>query len=357
MRIGLVLAAGGSVGVAYHGAVLAALQEVTGWDPARAELMVGTSAGSLTAAMLRAGVPAADLARISEGEPLSPEGERLAAVGRPHRPRPSPTDALAFRPVGDPGAVLHALTHPCSMSLRALAIAALPAGGISTDALSAGIDAVYDGTWPDRPLWICSYDLRAGDRVVFGRAGGPPASVGQAVAASCAIPMYFRPVQIGGRRYVDGGVHSMVNLDLVAGAGLDLVVAVSPLSQAAAWGAVSPSILMRQALRVRLRAEVNALKKAGVPVVAIQPGRSITASMGLNPMDAARRGAVSRATRAGVRRWLHDGVEGRHLVQLLRAEVAREGAAATGSNGGRPADPAAPGSAGSADPGSRPLFG
>jgi NTE family protein len=319
-----VLAAGGSVGVAYHGAVLAALQEATGWDPQQADVMVGTSAGSLTAAMLRAGVPATDLANISEGSPLSPDGERLAALGRPHRPRPTPADALRFRPVGDPGAVVHALTHPCSMSVRALAIAALPAGGISTDAISGGIDAVFDGAWPDRPLWICSYDLRGGRRVVFGREGGPAASVGQAVAASCAIPMYFRPVQIGDRRYVDGGVHSMVNLDLVADEGLDLVIAVSPLSQAAAWGAISPSVLMRQPLRARLQAEVNALKRTGVPVVAIQPGRSITSAMGLNPMDAARRGVVSRATRAGVRRWLKDGVEGRHLVQILRSVAGTE---------------------------------
>jgi NTE family protein len=312
-----VLAAGGSVGIAYHGAVLSALQEATGWDPRRAEVMVGTSAGSLTAAMLRAGVPAPDLARISEGETLSEEGARLAQMGRPHRPRPGPADALAFRPVGDLGAILDAVAHPWRMSPRALLLAALPSGGISTEAISGGIDAVYRGRWPDRPLWICSYDLRAGRRVVFGREGAPAASVGQAVAASAAIPMYFRPVVIGGRRYVDGGVHSMINLDVVAGAGLDLVIAVSPLSQAAAWGAVSPAALMRQPLRIRLRSEVEALKRTGVPVVAVQPGRSITSAMGLNPMDAARRARVSRVTREGVGRWLREGTEGRHLARIL----------------------------------------
>jgi NTE family protein len=339
VRIGLVLAAGGSVGVAYHGAALAALEEATGWDPRSADVMVGTSAGALTAAMLRAGVPADDMARISEGDPLSEEGARLAAVGRPHRPRPSLADALSFRPVADPAAVLRAFARPWTVSPKALAVAAMPSGGISTDAISGGIDAVYEGRWPDRPLWLCSWDLRGGRRVVFGQPGAPAATVGQAVAASCAIPVYFKPVTIEGRRYVDGGVHSMVNLDLVADVGLDLVVAVSPMSQAAMWGALSPGVFMRQPLRARLQAEVAALKRTGVPVVAIQPGRSVISAMGLNPMDAARRGAVSRATRAGVRRWLREGTEGRHLARVLRV-AASGGATATSGHQESRQDPA-----------------
>ncbi len=324
VRIGLVLAAGGSVGVAYHGAVLAAIEAETGWDPRGAEVVVGTSAGSLTASMLRAGVPAGDLAAISEGTELSEEGARLAMVGRPRRPRPRVAHALAFRPVSDPGALIHAVTHPWPPSARRVVAAALPAGGIPTAAISAGIDALYAGRWPSEATWLCAWDLRAGRRVVFGRDGAPEASVGQAVAASAAVPAYFKPVEIGGRRYVDGGVHSMVNLDLVAGAGLDLVVAVSPLSQAAAWPPLTPASLMRQPLRSRLRSEVEALRATGVPVVAIQPGRSVAAAMGLNPMDAARRGLVSRATRAGVRRWMREGVEGRRLARILCDVAAAE---------------------------------
>lgn len=321
MRIGLVLAAGGAVGVAYHGAVLAALEEVTGWDPREAELIVGTSAGSVTASVLRAGIPASDLARLSEGLPLSPDGARLAAVGRPRRPRPSRADALSFRPVADMGGVLHALTHPLSHPPKGLVVAALPAGGIPTTAISEGIDAVYGGRWPDRPLWICAYDLRHGRRTVFGRQGAPAASVGQAVAASAAIPAYFRPVEISGRRYVDGGVHSMANLDLVAEAGLDLVVAVSPLSHASPVPSASIGGIVRQSLRMRLAGEISALRRSGVPVVAIQPGRRVSAAMGPNPMDAARRGEVSRVAREGVVQWLAQGVEGRRLARLLAGEA------------------------------------
>lgn len=229
-------------------------------------------------------------------------------------------------------AVLDALSHPWSLSARRLMAAALPGGGIPTTPISEGIDALYGGRWAADPLWLCAWDLRRGRRVVFGAPGAPAASVGAAVAASSAIPAYFKPVEIGGRRYVDGGVHSMVNLDLVADAGLDLVVAVSPLSQASAWPVLSPGYLMRQPLRSRLHAEVDALRSRGVPVVAIQPGRSVTAAMGFNPMDAARRGEVSRAARAGVRRWLREGVGGRRLARIL-SDLAAAGPVAAVESG------------------------
>ncbi len=322
MRIGLVLGAGGSVGVAYHGAVLAALEEATGWDPRSAELLVGTSAGSITAAMVRAGVPAADLVRISEGEPLSEEGAHLAELGRPHRPRPRVTDLMRTHPVADLAGVLHGVTHPCSHPAGALVAALLPAGGIPTDAISAGVNAVFAGGWPSEALWICAVDLRTGERVVFGQPGAPQALVGSAVAASSAIPAYFRPVLIGGRRYVDGGVHSMVNLDLVAGQGLDLVIVSSPMTQASARPGLDSVI--RQPLRARLRTEAAALRRSGVPVFAIEPSRRIKVAMGFNPMDARHRGPVSRATTSAVHDWLAGGTEGRQLAAALTRAAASE---------------------------------
>src|SRR6516165_6415165 len=60
-RIGLVLGAGGVVGHAFHAGALAALADETGWDPRRAEIVVGTSAGSVAGALLRAGFSARDL--------------------------------------------------------------------------------------------------------------------------------------------------------------------------------------------------------------------------------------------------------------------------------------------------------
>ncbi len=66
---------------------------------------------------------------------------------------------------------------------------------------------------PD-PFWAVAVDLDRGDRIAFGAAGAPPTDVPSAVAASCAIPAFFEPMSIGGRRFVDGGVHSTTNGDL-----------------------------------------------------------------------------------------------------------------------------------------------
>jgi len=324
VRIGLVLGAGGSVGVAYHGAVVAALEEATGWDPRSAALIVGTSAGAITAAMLRAGVPAADLVCISEGKPLSDEGAYFARIGRPRRPRPQPSHLLRVRPMADPAAILHALTHPRSHSAAALVAAMMPAGGIPTDRISSGVNDVFAGAWPTDPLWICTVDLRAGQRVVFGRPGAPPAPVGTAVAASAAIPAYFQPVAIGDRRYVDGGVHSMVNLDVAAGLGLDLVIVSAPMSDASGWSAVAAGTAWRLPLRAWLRAEMGALRRKGVAVAALEPSSRVIAAMGVNPMDARRRGPVSRATTRSVLEWLTTTGEGTDLAAVLtRAACSR----------------------------------
>lgn len=317
VRIGLVLGAGGSVGIAYHGAVLAAISDSTGWDPRDAEVIVGTSAGSITAAMLRAGVPAPDLRAISEGTPLSPEGSRLAELGRPHRPRPNRAHFLSMRPLADPVAVVRGLRHLSSVPPVALLAALMPAGRVPTDAISSGINSLFAGQWPSRRMWLTAVSLRDGKRVVFGAEGAPPAEVGDAAAASCAIPGYFEPVVIGGRRYIDGGVRSMVNLDLMTGLDLDLVVVSSPMTSASAWPVPATSSIMRQPLRHRFHGEVDALRRRGMPVAAIEPGRRVAAAMGLNPMDARVRGRVSVAAYTSTQRWLTGHPDGRRLAGVL----------------------------------------
>jgi NTE family protein len=325
MRIGLVLGAGGSVGLAYHGAVLGALADVTAWDPRTAAIVVGTSAGSISAAMLRGGLPAGDLMRISEGLPLSEEGAQLAALGRPHRPRAQPGDVLHMRPVADLLGAVHGIAHVRSHSLGALVAALLPSGAVPTDAISRGLDALHADGWPSEPLWVCAVRLRDGQRVVFGRPDAPEAPVGQAVAASCAVPTYLRPVSIDGRRYIDGGVRSFVNADLVKDLGLDLVIVSSPMTQASARQLPGIIRTARRPLRALLRVEIAALRRAGVPVVAIEPAPAVVRAMGRNPLDAKPRALVSRAAYGSVCQWLGEHPEGRRVAAVLGA-AAGEGA-------------------------------
>src|SRR5262245_17353291 len=95
--IGLVLGAGGIVGNAFHAGVLAALQREVGWDPRQADLVVGTSAGSVSGTGLRLGVSPADMAAFATDRPMSPAGEAFfTALDRADQdlPAPSATDLL-----------------------------------------------------------------------------------------------------------------------------------------------------------------------------------------------------------------------------------------------------------------------
>ena len=87
-RIGLVLGGGGLTGTAFHAGVIAGLAEAAGWDARTAELIVGTSAGSTSATLLRAGLPPADYVARMTGQPLSAAGQEvLGGIGPLRQPR------------------------------------------------------------------------------------------------------------------------------------------------------------------------------------------------------------------------------------------------------------------------------
>jgi NTE family protein len=294
-RIGLVLGAGGVAGGAFHAGVLAALAEVTGWDPGTADVIVGTSAGSVAATSLRAGLAPRDmLARATDG-PLSAEGRRLLQkVGPPGRPpqlrpasRPGPPAQLA-------AILARAASRPFSARPWALMAGLIPEGAVSTEMISTGIGGLFDVEWPTAPLWICAVRQGDGKRVVFGRDATPP--VPAAVAASCAIPGFFTPVIIDGGAYVDGGVHSPTNADLLADKdlGLDLVIVSSPMSRTGRGFRLSADEPVRRWSRLLLDGEAVRLRRRGVAVIAFQPTAEDVAVMGVNAMDASRRAAIAR---------------------------------------------------------------
>lgn len=297
-RVGLVLGAGGVAGGAWHAGALAALSAVTGWDPRSAATVVGTSAGSISGAGLRVGLSAEDQFRLAVGDPLSPAGARLhgrittatMAVGRLRRPRPTPANVSLVRAMARldprPGVALAGL---------------LPEGAVSTTGISERIDQLAGGAWPAEPLSIVAVDLASGARIVFtGGAADRPARIGQAVAASCAVPAFFTPVEIGVHRYVDGGVHSPTNADLLADDGLDAVVVSAPM--AGRWRSLRPhpQSISRTAARVTLDREVAAIRRAGTPVLILQPGPDDTPLMDGRSMDPGAREPVARQARASV---------------------------------------------------------
>lgn len=298
-RVGLVLGAGGSVGHAFHAGVLAGLEEATGFDPRRAEIIVGTSAGSLVAALLRAGFETADLHANACGHPVSAAGSRmLARMGAQGEiPIPSLSHADIAHGPAAAGVILAAARRPWSVRLGALAAGLLPAGTVSTESLQRGVTNLFPGGWPKQPTWICAVRLDHGRLTSFGRPGAPPATVGQAVAASCAIPAFFKPVEIAGRRYVDGGTHSVTNADLLAGERLDLVIISCPMAATRDAMLLGPDLPLRAFVRLRLAQELVAVRASGIRVVALQPTPPVRLAMGNNAMDGRRRREVAEAAR------------------------------------------------------------
>jgi NTE family protein len=124
--------------------------------------------------------------------------------------------------------------------------------------------------------------------VVFGRPGAPETDLGSAVAASCAIPAWFAPIEIGGVQYIDGGVHSPTNADLLAGRDLDLVVVSSPLSVDLRAARARVDLAIRLRFRHFLRQELWVLRRHGVRIATVEPDARTLAAMGLNMMSARR---------------------------------------------------------------------
>jgi len=313
-RIGLVLGAGGAVGHAFHAGVLAALEEATGWPPDSAEVIVGTSAGSIVAALVRAGCSARDLADASLRRPVSPAGRALfERIGRRSAlPFPGPEHADVRRGPAAPNLLL----RPWALRPGILGAALLPAGRVPADAVATAVRNLYGGAWASRPTWICAVRLDDGRLVVFGRAGAPVASLADAVAASCAIPAFFAPVVIGGKRHVDGGVHSVTNADQVAGLALDLVLVSCPMGSVRQPVSLTIDLPLRMAVRRRLEREEAAVRRSGAEVVSFLPAPADVAAMAGNPMDRSRSPAVTGQAYESTLALLRDGRIQRRLEPL-----------------------------------------
>jgi NTE family protein len=302
---------------------LEALATETGWDPASADYVVGTSAGSMMGALVASGIPPWFMVAHSQGRTFEglvgndgqPQGTADRAAGATfglHRaaPRLGP---------GSWGLIRRSLTAPRLHRPPALLAGWLPQGVISTAPLSDTVRRVVPSGWSDHPnLWVVACDYADGHRVAFGREDAPPAELADAVAASCAIPGFYRPVTIGRRRYVDGGLWSTSNLDILRNADLDLVICLNPASSLHPPFAWNPAERVAGAMRRlsgrRLGSETKILRAAGTEVVLIQPTTEDHAAMGPNLMSTKNRNPVIETAIRTVREQLQaDGIR-----QLLR---------------------------------------
>ena len=305
MKLALVLAGGGTVGIAYHTGVLLALRDELGLCAQDIDLVVGTSAGSVVGAYLRAGLePDALVAQV-----LGAEGSGAAVD-----PLPRVLDwasggpgAWARRGLGTAWVAGRALSGHWPLGLPVPAPPAalrrsFPAGLAAMAESKDRLRRDLGGSWPSRPLWLTSVDLVSGRRVVLGRR---PCRLPlpDAVRASCAIPVLFPPVRMGRRLLVDGGVRSMAHLDLVAGAGVRTAIVSLPLSYDPKAPPPPTQALLRRVGSRTLAREVTAVRQAGVSVLLIRPDAEVVRTQGPNLLRAADlRRVVDAAYRSTRRR-------------------------------------------------------
>jgi NTE family protein len=268
MTNALVLAGGGVAGIAWE---LGVLRGIADADPGladrilAADVVIGTSAGSSVAAQITSGVP---LAALYDAQLRSETAEIEVELNLEEL---QARFAAAAAGATGPGEIL-----------RAIGALALATDTVEPAVRRAAIDArLPSKEWPDRDVRLPAVDAVTGETVIFTRDSG--VSLGDAVAASCAVPGVWPPVAIDGRRYVDGGMRSGTNADFAAGAGRVLVVQpVLADAPTLPWGHLDDEI---------------ALLKPGEAYV-ISADQDSVAAFGTNPLSPTTRAASARTGRA-----------------------------------------------------------
>lgn len=312
--VGLVLGAGGVAGAAWHAGALAALAEA-GWDARAADLMVGTSAGSGTASVLRLDVPPSDLLAGTLGEAMGPVGAAFSEKAGRGGEIPTPEIGGRIPTPSSPAMALRSLAAPWRLKPMKVAAGLLPVGRVPTDFIGDRIRRTHDQPWPERPTWVCAVRLSDGERVVFGR-DVDDAHLATAVEASSAIPAFFAPVEHDGELYVDGGAHSPTNADLVAGLGFDAVVISSPMSGTRSAIRRLKWTGGRAIHRQTLDREVRQIRADGTPVLVLQPDAAVVDAIGPNSMDPSRRADIGRAAYESVSAYLASDAAAERLADL-----------------------------------------
>jgi len=256
-----VLGSGGVTGIAWEIGILAGLAD-QGVDLTDADLVVGTSAGSVVGVDVRSGVSLADL---------------LAVQTRPHEANEIYAKmGLSVLAKYIRAMVLSRKPEVARMRVGALALKTKTESEQSRRKVIESRLPAFE--WPAGRLQITAVDALTGDLVIFDAASG--VRLLDAVGASCAVPGIWPPVTINGRRYIDGGIRSAANADLATGCGS--VVVIAPL--AAGFGAIaSPA------------SQAAKLAQSGARVIVVKPDKPALRAIGRNVLDPTRRPPAARA--------------------------------------------------------------
>jgi NTE family protein len=251
----LVLGGGGITGIAWEIGILAGLAE-RGIDLTDADLVIGTSAGSVVGVDVRSGIP---LAELYAAQMRPPGASEIYAKMKP---------ALLARYIG--AMVFTRKPKVARARIGALALRArTESEGVRRKVIESRLPV---SDWPPGNLKITAVDAASGEFAAFDATSG--VRLIDAVGASCAVPGIWPPVTIDGRRYIDGGMRSAANADLAAGCAQ--VVVIAPLTQA--FGVLES-----------VARQVGRLAAAGARVVVVKPDKAALKAIGRNVLDPARR--------------------------------------------------------------------
>jgi NTE family protein len=255
----LVLGGGGVTGVGWEIGLLCGLA-AAGVAVDAADVVVGTSAGSVVGAQLCSGVA---LDELYERQLVAPTSEVAARLGLGVLVR------LAASGVGRDARAARA-----RLGRRALRASTVPEA--QRRAVIASRLPAHE--WPTHPrLLVTGVVADTGEAVRWDRDSG--VDLIDAVAASCAVPLVWPPMTVNGRRYLDGGVRSPTNADYARGC--SRVVVLAPTTAA-----------IRRSGRVERQV---ASLGPDVRSVICTPDAEARAAIGPNVLDPARRAAAARA--------------------------------------------------------------
>ncbi|RAU98068.1 patatin-like phospholipase family protein [Mycolicibacter senuensis] len=268
----LVLAGGGVAGIAWETGVLCGIADespATAATLLESDVLVGTSAGSAVSGQIGSGAGLDELfaRQVAETSPELDPGvgvEGIAELFLAAMTEPNTTAAQKMQRIG--AVALATETVPAAVRRQVIE------------------HRLPSHRWPQRCLRITAIDIDTGELTVFDRDLG--VDLVDAVAASCAVPGVWPPVVIGGRRYMDGGMRSAINLDVADDC--DVAVVLVPAGESA------PSPFSAGAA-----AEVAAFDGRAYAVFA--DGTALRA-FGSNPLDPACRVPSARAGREQGRR-------------------------------------------------------
>jgi predicted acylesterase/phospholipase RssA len=238
-KTALVLGGGGFTGAVYEIGALRAL-DLLAVDRTvnQFDVYVGTSAGSVIAALAANGVTPEQMMRVVNDQGAGAfDAVSLDTLLRPnYREFLAKGVRLPFHLLGLLREVGRTLPTLSPVDLVVALADLLPSGLYSGSGIEEYMRTVLSD--PDRTddfrklgseLYLAATDLDTCERIVLGGPGWYDVPISAAVRASTALPMVFQPARLKDRELVDGGIVSTTNLDIAVEAGAKLIVVVNPL--------------------------------------------------------------------------------------------------------------------------------